>query len=332
MIYPYGNAKTGGAGATDWAFSTDLGIQTDFTPNTNRIARTPAKGEVSTISTVTPGKGYNLGEKINLVQIATSGTGFGFTAIATIIEAGGSLKLNQSVNLSNPFTTYQNSLLDNFNLDNSDYTYARRTSTGAPESFRSTAVAVRSTSGIGVDATFRFIAVNGSITNVTVATIGSNYKAGDTLTFTDVSIEAAIPGGGIDLLGNVTLTLTSNDISGGLGQVQILNGGVGYVAADTITLTEQGSGETGTGTVTVATLGTASTIITAPNNIYPRAVRCAEGTLAAPKTIEFVGLDDIDVIIGGLVTGQILPFKFKQIKTTSVGGTDVTLGLTTIFY
>ena len=118
-------------------------------------------------------------------------------------------------------------------------------------------------------------------------------------------------------------------MSGGLGQVEILNNGIGYAAADTITLAEEGSPEIGTGTVTVETLSTASTIVTAPNNRYPRAVRVAEGTSGAPKTIEFVGMDDVNVIIGGFLTGQIFPFNFKQIIEA---GSDVTLGETTILY
>ncbi len=328
MIYPYGNAKTGGVGANDWTWGTDLGIQTDFAPNTERIGREAAQGRVATISTIVPGTGYNLGEKINLVQTATSGTGSGFTATATVIESLGALRSNHSVGLSNSFINYQNRLLENFDIAATEYTYARTTATGQPVSFTSTAVASTS-SGAGINATFIVTAFNGSISNVTVSVVGSGYKVGDTITIADTAIEAAIPAGGVDLLGALTLTLTSNDILGGLGQVEILNNGIGYAAADTITLAEEGSSEAGTGTVTVATLSTASTIVTAPNNRYPRAVRVAEGTIAAPKVIEFVGMDDVNVIIGGFVTGQIFPFNFKQIIEA---GSDVTLGETTILY
>jgi hypothetical protein len=66
-----------------------------------------------------------------------------------------------------------------------------------------------------------------------------------------------------------------------------------------------------------------------PNNRYPRAVKISTGTQAAPKTIEFVGLDDVNVIIGGFVAGGVFPFSFKQIIDA---GTDAVLGDITILY
>jgi len=334
MIYPYGNAKTGGAGANDWTWGTDLGIQTDFAPNTQRIGREAAQGRVATISTIVPGTGYKLGEKINLVQTATSGNGSGFTASTTAVEAAGILNIGSELQPTAGFNNYQNTLLENLNIAASQYTYARTTATGEPFSGVSLA-AMPGVSATGTAGTFTVTVNYGVVTKIVVGNLGglgggTLYKVGDVVTIDKATLELnGSFGGGIVFQGDLQFLVTEDNVTGGLGQVEILNDGIGYAGADTITLAEEGSPEAGTGTVTVATLSTASTIVTAPNNRYPRAVRCAEGSITTPKTIEFVGMDDVNVIIGGFVTGQIFPFNFKQIIEA---GSDVTLGETTILY
>ena len=338
MIYPYGNAKTGGAGANDWTWGTDLGIQTDFAPNTQRIGREAAQGRIARITTIVPGTGYKLGEKINLVQTATSGNGSGFTASTTAIEAAGILNIGSELQPTAGFNNYQNTLLENLNIAATQYTYARTTATGEPLTGVSLA-AMPGVSATGTAGTFIVTVNYGVVTKIVVGNLGglgggTLYKVGDVVTIDKATLELnGSFGGGIVFQGDLQFLVTEANVSGGLGlgpgQVEILNNGIGYAVADTITLAEEGSPEVGTGTVTVAALSTASTIVTAPNNRYPRGVRCAEGSIAAPKTIEFVGMDDVNVIIGGFVTGQIFPFNFKQIIEN---GSDVTLGETTILY
>lgn len=121
----------------------------------------------------------------------------------------------------------------------------------------------------------------------------------------------------------------AGDISGSIIEIVSVDGGSGYTVGDTLTLQEIGSSNTGTATVDVATLDLGLSLNSSPNNRYPRAVKVSTGTQAAPKTIEFVGLDDVNVIIGGFVAGGVFPFSFKQIIDA---GTDAVLGDITILY
>ena len=137
-------------------------------------------------------------------------------------------------------------------------------------------------------------------------------------------------GGATVIADKIDLFITEANITNGLLRiVNVLNGGTGYTAADVLTLQEIGGAETGTATITVATLGLGLSLNSSPNNRYPRAVKTSTGTQAAPKTIEFVGLDDVNVIIGGFISGTVFPFSFKQIIDA---GTDAALGEITILY
>jgi len=64
---------------------------------------------------------------------------------------------------------------------------------------------------------------------------------------------------------------------------------------------------------------------------YPIAIKVGEpgATIAAPKTVELKQLDGTQVIIGGLITGAVLPIIFSEI---TAAGTDLDLAQTTIFY
>ena len=332
MNLAYGQAKTGGAGADNWAFDTDLGIQTDFQTPSTAVAKVPAKGAVSTINTVVAGSGYPLGISKTLIQSATDGTGQGFSCTANIIEAAGIMKVSSSVKNTAAFNLYQNNLLVAFDPENTDpYTYARITATG--QAFSGTSTAIAGTSATGINGTFIVTVVSGSVTAVSVSAVGSLYKVGDVVTITKATLEGAPAfGGGNIFQGDLTLLLTEENVTGGIdaSSVRVFDGGVGHVIGDVITLTEENT-PGGTGTLTILTLGTGNTVITAPNNRYPKAVIVGDpaATVAASQTIEFVGLDDVNVIIGGFVNGRIFPFQFKQIVDA---GSDVTLGLTTILY
>ena len=77
MNLSYGQAKTGGAGATDWAFGTDLGIATNSQTNLNIV---PNIGAIKTIDTLVAGSGYSVGfGDIRCSSTGGSGTGATFT-------------------------------------------------------------------------------------------------------------------------------------------------------------------------------------------------------------------------------------------------------------
>jgi hypothetical protein len=327
MNLSYGLAKTGGAGATDWAFGTDLGIQTNFQERSWEVARTPAKGSISTFDTVVTGSGYSLGTNKVLVQSATDGSGQGFSCIANIVEAAGIMKVGSSVKNTAGFDNYQNSLRLAFDQQNPDpYTYVYLTATGQPVSGSTTAVA--GTTAAGTAGTFIVNITSGSVSSVTVASGGTLYKVGEVVTLAKADLEAAFASHVFQ--SDLSLILTEENVTGGIAvnSVRALNGGVGHVVGNVITLTEENT-TGGTGTLTVVTLGIANPVVTAPNNRYPRAVKTSTGAQAAPKTIKFVGMDDVDVIIGGFTAGTVFPFNFKQIIEL---GTDAALGEITILY
>ena len=64
---------------------------------------------------------------------------------------------------------------------------------------------------------------------------------------------------------------------------------------------------------------------------YPIAIKVGEPGVvaAAPRTVELKQLDGTQVVIGGLLTGAVLPMTFSQIIDV---GTDLDLAQTTIFY
>ena len=343
MNLSYGLAKTGGT----WAFDTDLGIQTDFQSNSTAVAKTPAKGEIATIDTIVTGSGYTLNpgglpKEGILCSTTGSATGAGAQVVVTT-EPGGLLIAGSSVDVTAGFMNFQNDLSIAFNSNDSKYTWASTTATGDPMPDKVTGpvttTAITSTGGSGTGATFLVSVNNGSVSKVTVSAAGSGYEIGDIITLTVANLQTAMNvanddgSGGTQftrIQGDIKLFLTEENITGQVTYIEnILIGGSGYVVGDVLTLQEVGSSQTGTAQVTVATLGIANTVITAPNNRYPRAVRVAEGTVDAPKTIEFVGMDDVNVVIGGFVSGSIFPMNFKQIVSA---GSDVTLGDTTILY
>tara|TARA_Y100000389_G_C17421524_1_gene497008 strand:+ start:546 stop:1529 length:984 start_codon:yes stop_codon:yes gene_type:complete len=327
MNLSYGLAKTGGAGASDWAFGTDLGIATNSQDRSWEIARNPAKGSISTFGTVVTGSGYSLGVNKVLVQSGTDGDGQGFSCIANIVEAEGILRVDSSVKNTAKFDDYQNSLRLAFDQQSPDpYTYVRLTATGQPVSGSTTAVLGTTTAGVA--GTFIVNIIGGSVSSVTVAAGGSDYKVGEVVTITKANLESAFAGH--IFMSDLSLILTEENVTGGIdvNSVRLLNGGVGHVVGNVITLTEENT-TGGTGTLTVVTLDIANPLVTAPNNRYPRAVKTSTGDQGAPKTIEFVGMDDVNVIIGGFTAGTVFPFNFKQIIDA---GTDAALGEITILY
>jgi len=312
MNLSYGKAKTGGAGADDWAFGTDLGIATNFQTNLNIV---PAKGAIKTAEALVAGSGYSVG--LGYIRCSsTGGTGTGATFTCRTGYSVGALIANRSLAF-NPGEFNQNITI-------------RVTATGDPITGSTTAIAGVSANGTG--ASFILSSTNGQINKCSVVAEGTGYIEGETISFTKTAIEAGFGAGNVTNLptgGVLNVGPLAGDISGSIIQIVSVEGGSGYTIGDTLTLQEIGSSNTGTATVDVATLDLGLSLNSSPNNRYPRAVKVSTGTQAAPKTIEFVGLDDVNVIIGGFVAGGVFPFSFKQIIDA---GTDAALGEITILY
>ena len=312
MNLSYGKAKTGGAGADDWAFGTDLGIATNFQTNLNIV---PAKGAIKTTEALVAGSGYSVGFG-DIRCSSTGGTGTGATFTCRTGYSVGALIANRSLAF-NPGEFNQNITI-------------RVTATGDPITGSTTAIAGVSANGTG--ASFILSSTNGQINKCSVVAEGTGYIEGETISFTKAAIEAGFGAGNVTSLptgGVLNVGPLAGDISGSIIEIVSVDGGSGYTVGDTLTLQEIGSSNTGTATVDVATLDLGLSLNSSPNNRYPRAVKVSTGTQAAPKTIEFVGLDDVNVIIGGFVIGTVFPFSFKQIIDA---GTDAVLGDITILY
>ena len=312
MNLSYGQAKTGGAGATDWAFGTDLGIATNFQTNLNIV---PAKGAIKTTEALVAGSGYSVG--VGLIKCSsTGGSGTGATFTCRTEYSVGALIANRSLTF-NPGEFNENITI-------------RVTATGDPITGSTTAIA--GVSANGTAASFILSALNGVINKCSVVAEGTGYIEGETISFTKTAIEAGFGAGNVTNLptgGVLNVGPLAGDISGSIIQIVSVDGGSGYTVGDTLTLQEIGSSDAGTATVDVLTLDLGLSLNSSPNNRYPRAVKLSSGTQAAPKTIEFVGLDDVNVIIGGFVIGTVFPFSFKQIIDA---GTDAALGEITILY
>jgi len=329
MNLSYGLAKTGGAGGNDFAFDTDLGIATNTQEDSWEVARTPAKGSVATLATVVVGNNYSLGTGKVLVQTSTDGLGLGLKVKTNTKQDLGIMKVGSSVKNTANFDNFQNSLRLAFDPTNPDpYTYVRLTATGQPVSGSTTAVA--GTTVAGTAGTFIVNITGGSVTSVTVAAGGTLYKVGEVVTLLKADLETAFAGH--VFMSDLSLILTEENVLGSIASfegITILDGGVGHAVGDLIGLSEEGSTVVGNGAVTIGTLGIGNAVVTAPNNIYPRAIKTSTGTQAAPKTIEFQGMDGINVIIGGFTAGTVVPVQFKQVIDA---GTDATLGNITILY
>jgi hypothetical protein len=330
MNLSYGLAKTGGTGAGTFAFGTDLGIATNTQTNIN-IA--PSKGDVATAAVTTLGVGYS--STLNgTIQCSVSG-GSGTGAIVQIeTTPTGILIASSVINPTAGFTNFQNSTITSYDVDNSAYSFVRDTATGTNAVSGTTTALTTTSSGSGTGATVLLTVSNGSVINTVISAVGSDYVAGEIISVSVANMQAAmnvINGGDATvILSKIDLLITESNITNGLLRiVNVLNGGSGYTAADVLTLQEIGGTETGTATITVGTLGIGFSTDASPNNIYPKGVTVSVGTQAATKTIEFVGMDDVNVIIGGFVAGTVFPYQFKQIIDA---GTDAVLGNITILY
>ena len=333
MNFTYGQAKTGGAGANDWAFGTDLGIATDAEVSFKNYAN---KGMIKTTETSDGsdnqrGSGYTLGTRLMTSNVdnvedvigeatcsATGGTGTGAVFQIRTIYSRGVMVINNSLFLKN----------DPHNLSTT-----AKSGAGAPLTQSTTPIIGTQAGGNGANATYQVNFVRGNITSVVIIAGGTGYITGGTvdasITLAKAAIEAGL-GGGAVVSNDIIVIPQQGDVSGGVGSViNITSGGSGYTVGDVLTLQEIGSSDIGDGKVVVETLDTGMVTGASPNNRYPTGVKTSTGVQATPKTIEFVGMDDVNVIIGGFTAGTVFPFQFKQIIDA---GTDAVLGEITILY
>jgi len=327
--------------AVQYLRDTDLGISAGT--STTPINLYPNQGSAATIDTVVPGTGYRIGESLNLVQLSSTGTGKGLTAISDTFAVGSALIAGSEVSLAGFFSTMQNNLLLNYDIDNSLYTYARTSASGLPvpadePGVTVTTAATASSGGSGTGATFLVSVSGGTVTKVTVSAVGSGYLPGDVITIAatdlDVTLEAvntaaALPvtiGGGTTVNG-ITLVLSEDNVSGSLGLVQLItvtNGGAGHTVGDTITLTEEGT-TTGTGTVDIASLGTGQNT-PGIQTTYPSGILNTSG---ATGVVQVKDVSGNTVILGSMLSGVIRPFNFSEVLGA---GTTIAVGDVTILY
>ena len=316
-----------GSALTNPTADTELGLAFPQFGGNATTLQAP-KGDIKTIDTIVAGSGYPLGPggtpKV-VTCVENGGTGSGATFRVTTKAGSGILRSTSSVKNTAIFDDFQNRLLLNENIGASQFRYCRVTATGAGASGRSSGVA--GTSATGASATFIVTIEDGQVEAVQVANVGTGYLVGDVVTITKAALEGGLTG--VTAQGDLTLLLTEDNVLGALDTVEVLNGGQGYLAGDTLTLTINEPTFIGTGTVNVATLGEAK--VTSTQLRYPIALKVGEpgATIAAPKTVELKQLDGTQVIIGGLITGAVLPMTFSEI---TAAGTDLDLAQTTIFY
>ena len=290
----------------------------------------PAHGAVATVNTISSGRGYSLGPvgtpKEGILCTATGGTGTGAKFLIESEPNAGSLKPNSVIELTAGFSNFQSTLLKNYDVASSNYTYVRDTATG-------TNIVSGTTTTGGIAATFLVTVTSGTITNVQFSSGGTGYKVGDVVTISIATLQApmnVINGGGTVILSDLTLLLTEDNVMGGLSSsISIVAGGNGYTVADVLILQEEGSSVQQTGTVTVATLGSSDTVGEFIPR-YPQGVMFTEAGISGttPGTVELKQMDDTQVLIGGMITGEILPMQFKEI---TAAGTTSEAGIT-IFY
>jgi len=339
----YGIIKTDDAtvpvanSSVEYNRDTDLGITFNTQHDSSEPGKipTPPAGTTGTVSTVTPGSGYTLGEGKTLVQTSSTGTGTGLRIATSIVESGGILKAGSTVSVTAGFQTFQNNLLKNYtNLPADPYTWTRNTASGAAV-VGGTTTAITSTGGSGTGATFLVTVATGTVTNITISDVGSGYAVGDIVTLTVANLQTAlnvINGNNATVTqGDIKLTLTADNIFGGIGnvsQVRILTPGKGHAVGDVITFKEEGTDNVGTGSVAVATLQTlGGTVIsaTAQNKTYPAAIRYSGATAAV---INVLDLNGTLVSLGTVQPGQLIPYSFSQVE----GTTPAVIGTVQVLY
>ena len=356
-IGSYGTAVTGPTADTDLGLILKKQSPTSVSPakgmiSTITLTSAGSGYTLGPISTEGAKLGlYNLSTRIECTVSSTTGNGTGGRfQISTMPNTGalrvrslsewipgagiasGSVDTNKvySIRLTAEFENIQNNLFGSpsggYVLDNAV------TLTGG------TSASVVGTSATGTGAQFFVTVVNGMVQTVTPdpANLGTGYLVGDVVTITDAALTTAFtnmtipagPRGAIEVQGDLRIVLDDQDVTGGIGPVSlitVLDGGSGHTVADVLTLQEVGSGATGTGTITVATLDAGYTVGAGDILTYPGAIRVADA-----GSLEVKGLDDVQVIIPLLLAGEVIPLQFKEV--TAGAGTTIAVDNATIYY
>ena len=312
--------------AVEFEVDTDLGLTFDFDKSQNLV---PDMKRIATVDTIVAGKTYSLGPggspKEIICTSTSAGSGTGAKFRVTTKAAAGNLKAGSSVKNTAAFDNYQNNLTVNENIGASAFVYARINATNI--GFTGTTSAVAGTSATGNSGTFLVEFSNGAVIGATVSAPGSAYLVGDVVTLTAANLQTGI-GAGHTVQSDLTLLLTEDNVLGGLGTVTVLEGGEGHAINDTLTLTEEGSGITGDGTVDVATLS--GSVSTPGNNVmYPSAFLATGATGTAPYDVQYMDSSGNTQVFGGIVAGRYYRVGFKQVLSA---GTTVANGELQIYY
>tara|TARA_R110000796_G_scaffold37554_2_gene94755 strand:+ start:1059 stop:2108 length:1050 start_codon:yes stop_codon:yes gene_type:complete len=342
-----------GTGVTGPAADTELGLP--IIGNGFNIEQVPNKSTVGSITLTAAGTGYSLSpgglpKQGIICSSVSNGAGTGAVFQITSADISGNMTVGSLAQPTAGFNSYQNTLLDNLNVANAQYTYIRDTATGL-SSVSGTTTAVAGTSAAGINGTFLVTVASGMVTNVTVAVAGSGYKPGDIVTITVANLQApmnVVNGGAVVILGNLQILLTEDNITGGVSaafdaagnllgsnaNITILEGGSGHAAGDVLTLQEIGSSVIGTATVSIATINPGAIQISGqlryPVGLMVGTFGLDGSTAVKTGSIELKQLDGTQVIITGLTTGKILPIMFSEI--TAAGTANLLIADTTIFY
>ena len=201
---------------------------------TNALFDVSRSGATYTTTVVTPGSRYSTNDTITILGTQLGGTAPTNTATITVTAA------------SDKDTV---STLDNTSITGGS---GYQNSTGLP-----------TTGGSGSGLTVDVVLSGGTVTSATVATPGSNYTVGNTITIGGIVTGRIIQVGSLQTFGNgyvsqsnvacsggsgsgATVDIVANDSTGSVLSVGITNGGTGYTSGfgPTTTLTGTGSGLT----------------------------------------------------------------------------------------
>ena len=320
MIGTYGIARISADPVTDanveFLEDTDLGIVVQTSNSKNVL---PGTGATS-LSASAAGNGYTIGKGRILTQNSTSGNGAGLKVMANIIEDDGIFVAGSTFEVTAKFDNRQNALLSQGSA------FAIITATGLPEP-NFTQPALVSTGGTGSAATFDVTISRGSVSRIIPNALGSGYRIGDVITISKAALDAGF-GATITFDSDLNFKVSATNVLGGIDSsspITIINSGKGYAAAEVVTLSEEGSSFTGTGTVTVGSISSADNT---PGNtiIYPSAVVNTDSTAGAIQVVDMAGNT---VVLGACQPGVIRKFAFKQVLGA---GTGPAVGLVTVLY
>ena len=169
------------------------------------------------------------GQAIGSITLGGTNNSTGFTNNSTSQVTLSAPGVANGTTATAKITTYAAGALTNAT------TYGTYTGTGVNAAGTFTAVAQKSTNGSGVGATFNVTKTTGtsygSTITVTLASAGSGYVSGNTITLDGAAL------GGVTTTNDLTFTIgTFVATTGTIASIAIVNGGSGYINVPTVTL------------------------------------------------------------------------------------------------